>query len=63
MSVLPPTAADLTDHGKFVPTAGWFVAIGCTVGVLTANTRVGPLVFGILTVALIYQISQWLQGK
>lgn len=50
-------------HGKLVPTAGWFVALGCGVGILTASTQFGKIVFGILSVALLYQISQWLQGK
>lgn len=48
---------------KFVWTDGWYVALACGAGVLTANTRIGPLVFGVLSIALIYQTSLLLQGK
>jgi hypothetical protein len=49
--------------GKFVWTDGWYVAIACTFGVITADTKIGPLVSGILTVGLIYQLTLLIQGK
>ena len=52
-----------TSDPKFVWTDGWYVALACGAGVLTANTRIGPLVFGVLSIALIYQTSLLLQGK
>ncbi|HEY1645942.1 MAG TPA: hypothetical protein VGF75_06280 [Candidatus Saccharimonadales bacterium] len=48
---------------KFVWTDGWYVAIACTFGVITADTKIGPLVSGILTVGLIYQLTLLIQGK
>ncbi len=47
----------------FKMTDGWYVAIACISGVMVANTRVGPIAFGILTIALIYQTNLLLQGK
>ncbi len=47
----------------FHPTDGFYVMIACVTGVMVANTRVGPIAFGILTVALIYQTNLLLQGK
>ena len=47
----------------FVMTDGWYVAIACVSGVMVANTRIGPIAFGILTVALIFQLNLLLQGK
>lgn len=49
--------------GGFVWTDGWYVAIACGVGLATADTRIGPIVAGILTIALIYQLTLLLQGK
>lgn len=57
------TTAAPHSTSKFVMTDGWYVAIACVTGVMVADTRAGPLVFGILTVALIYQLSLLLQGK
>lgn len=47
----------------FRMTDGWYVALACITGVMVANTRFGPIAFGILTVALIYQTNLLLQGK
>jgi hypothetical protein len=44
-------------------TEGWWVTLACLTGVATANTRFGPVVFGVLTIALIFQTSLLLQGK
>jgi hypothetical protein len=57
------TGPQYFDHSKLIPTDGWYVALGCTAGILSANTRFGKLIFGVLTVALLYQVSQWIQGK
>lgn len=48
---------------NFTPTEGWYVAGACLVGVLFANTRAGPIIIGILAIALIFQTSLLLQGK
>ena len=48
---------------NFQMTDGWYMVIACTTGVVTANTRVGPLVFGVLTLALIYQLTLLIQHK
>ena len=47
----------------FVMTDGWYVAIACIGGIMLANTRIGPLVFGVLSIALLYQVTLLLQGK
>ncbi len=47
----------------FKMTDGWYVFIACIGGVLVADTRVGPVVAGILTIALIYQTNLLIQGK
>jgi len=57
------TGAPATPGGTFLMTDGWYVAIACAVGFATADTRVGPIVAGILTVALIFQLTLLLQGK
>jgi len=57
------TGSSVKLPNKFQWTDGWYVAIACGTGILTADTRVGPLVFGILTVALIYQLNLLLKGK
>jgi hypothetical protein len=65
----PLPTGTLADQGapasqsSFVPTDGWYVFIACIGGVLVADTRAGPLAFGILTVALIYQLQLLLRGK
>jgi hypothetical protein len=48
---------------SFFMTDGWYMAIAVATGILTANTRVGPAVFGILSIALIYQLTLTLEGK
>ena len=48
---------------KFVWTDGWYVAIACLFGLITADTKIGPLVSGILTVGVIYQLTLLVQGK
>jgi hypothetical protein len=57
-----PTLTAALQH-NFTPTEGWYVAGACLVGVLFANTRAGPVIIGILAVALIFQTSLLLQGK
>jgi hypothetical protein len=59
-------ASNITVGGssKKLPNAdsGWYVFVGVMAGVLTANTQIGPYVFGLLGVALIYQLGQLLSG-
>ena len=44
-------------------TDGWYIAIACTAGIVTADTKIGPLISGILTIGLIYQLTLLIQGK
>lgn len=44
-------------------TSGWYMFVGITAGIMLGGTRVGPVVFGILTLALIYQTGLMLEGK
>jgi sorbitol-specific phosphotransferase system component IIC len=44
-------------------TSGWFVFFGVAGGVLLSGTKVGPIVLGVLTVGLLYQIGQLIEGK
>jgi hypothetical protein len=57
------TGAPTTEPHNFQWTDGWYLTIACVGSVMVANTKVGPLAFGILTVALIYQLNLLLQGK
>lgn len=43
--------------------SGWYVAIACGTGIVTANTPLAPFVTGVLAIALIYQTNLWLKGK
>ncbi len=52
-----------TSSRKFVMTEGWYIVIACVGGVAVANTRFGPIAFGILTIALIFQTTLLLEGK
>ena len=38
-------------------TYGWWVFIGCTGAILLAGTPVAPFVFGIMTIASLYQLE------
>lgn len=60
ISALSPTP---TSPSTFKLTDGWYVFIACTGGIVLANTRFGPVAFGILSLALLYQTSLLLQGK
>lgn len=44
-------------------TTGWYVFFGLAFGVLTSGTQAAPISLGILTVALLYQITQLVEGK
>lgn len=52
-----------TSTGGFVMTDGWYVTLACAFGIVTADTKIGPIVLGILTVGLIYQLTLLVQGK
>ncbi len=49
--------------GTFRFTDGGYVAIACVFGIATADTKIGPLVLGVLTIGLIYQLTLLIQGK
>ena len=42
---------------------GWYIFGAITAGIVLGNTAAGPVVFGILTLALLYQTSLLLEGK
>lgn len=44
-------------------TTGWYVFFGLAFGVLTSETQLAPISLGILTVALLFQIDQLIEGK
>lgn len=44
-------------------TSGWYVFIAITGGVMLGGTPLAPVVFGVLSLALIYQTSLLLEGK
>lgn len=57
------TSSTTPATGTFRFTDGGYVAIACIVGITTADTKIGPVVLGILTVGLIYQLTLLIQGK
>jgi hypothetical protein len=58
-----PNKAPVDPQSTFVLTDGWYVFLAVVLGILTANTRVGPITAGILTIGLIYQSTLLLEGK
>jgi hypothetical protein len=56
-SAASPSATGSTASTKIAPTQGWYVFAGIIVGVSLSTTRAAPLVVGILSLALIYQVS------
>jgi hypothetical protein len=58
-----PTATPNQANTSFALTTGWWVFFGLGFGVLLSGTEFAPLALGLLSVALIYQISQLAQGK
>jgi len=42
---------------------GWYIFGGVAVGTMLGNTRAAPFIFGILTIALLYQTRLMLEGK
>jgi hypothetical protein len=44
-------------------TGGWYVFFGVGAGVIASGTKAAPLVLGILSIALLYQLSQLVEGK
>lgn len=60
-----PTASNplqALQQGATLP-SGWYVFIACFVGILTADTKAGLVVTGILSLALLYQFNLLVQGK
>ena len=62
-STTDTTTGPATSTGNFHMTDGWYVALACIGSVMVADTRVGPIAFGILTLAFIYQLTLLLEGK
>ena len=48
---------------KLALTEGWFLCIACVGGYALANTPLGPFVYGVLSIALLYQITNLIEGK
>ena len=44
-------------------TSGWYVFLACGTGILLSNTKIAPVIAGILGVALLYQFQQLLVGN
>ena len=59
----PSQQALLNASSQGFATDGWYLFGAITVSIMLGNTPVGPLCLGVLTLALIYQTSQLLQGK
>lgn len=43
-------------------TQGWYMTGGILVGIAFGNTKAAPLILGLLTVALIYQVTNLVEG-
>ena len=44
-------------------TSGWYVAAGITGAIILGGTPLAPVAAGLLTLALIYNLNQLVQGK
>ena len=62
-SATSTTNSAVPAYGTFRFTDGGYVTIACIFGVATADTKIGPLVLGVLTIGLIYQLTLLIQGK
>ncbi len=68
VSGTPPTGTQIntsapssgSSHSR---NSGWYVMGACAVGIMFSGTKAAPVIFGILTVALIYQLTNLLEGK
>lgn len=49
--------------GAFNLTDGWYIAGSVLATILLSGTQLAPVAAGIMTVALIYQLQNLLQGK
>lgn len=45
------------------PNSGFWIGVALFAGIGLSGTQVSPLIFGLLSVGLIYQLNQLLQGK
>lgn len=54
----PPVSTSITS-----PNSGLWIGVGLVGGIALSGTKAAPLVFGILSVGLIYQLQQLLSGK
>lgn len=54
--------ATVTDLAPKLST-GWWVFFGLLAGVLTSQSQFAPVTLGLLSVALIYQVTQLTEGK
>jgi hypothetical protein len=63
----PAVSSSLTGPvGESAPSlnlsTGWWVFFGLLGGILTSETQVAPVTLGLLSVALLYQITQLIEG-
>ena len=61
-NVTPPSALGTSTAFKY-NTQGWYITFGVVVSVALANTKVGPILLGILSLGLLYQVNEMVQGK
>lgn len=47
---------------KIKATDGWYVAVGCIGAILLAATPVAPIVLAVMTIAVLFQLENLLQG-
>ena len=65
-SAFSPSATALANAvgpSGFKATQGWYITGAIVVSVSLANTKAGPFLLGILSLALLYETGQLLQGK
>lgn len=63
MNFDPTNPTTTVGSSKVSLTSGWYVFGAVVFAIFTANTKIAPLVFGILGVGLIYQLNMMLQHK
>lgn len=43
-------------------TQGWYMTGGIAVGIMFGNTKAAPIILGVLVIALIYQLTNLIEG-
>lgn len=58
----PVTSIQQITQGK-QGSQGWYVAIAVTTAVVLANTKISPILFGVMVVADIFQLNKIFANK